>query len=77
MEPLDRFNKVVLDLSVNWKYIFFFIAGVYVLATILYLGEGHRWVLAVISWIILVGVAIAMTYVLREKSSPDSTEDQI
>lgn len=76
MDPLDRFNKVVLDLSVNWKYIFFFIAGVYILATILYLGEGHRWVLAVISWIILVGVAIAMNFVLREKSSPDSTEDQ-
>lgn len=76
MDPLDRFNKVVLDLSMNWKYIFFFIAGVYILATILYLGEGHRWVLAVISWIILVGVAIAMNFVLREKSSPDSTEDQ-
>lgn len=76
MDPLDRFNKVVLDLSVNWKYIFFFIAGVYILATILYLGEGHRWVLAVISWIILVGVAIAMNFVLREKSSPDSTEEQ-
>ncbi len=76
MEPLDRFNKVVLDLSVNWKYIFFFIAGVYFLATILYLGEGHRWVLAVISWIILVGVAIVMTFVLKEKSSPDSAEEQ-
>ena len=76
MDPLDRFNKVVLDLSMNWKYIFFFIAGVYILATILYLGEGHRWVLAVISWIILVGVAIAMNFVLREKSSPDSAEEQ-
>jgi len=76
MDPLDRFNNVVLGLSMNWKYLFFFIAGVYFLATILYLGEGHRWVLAVISWIILVGVAIAMNFVLREKSSPESTEEQ-
>ena len=76
MDPLDKFNKVVIDLSMNWKYVFFFIAGVYFVATILYLGEGHRWVLAVISWIILVGVAIAMNFILREKSSPDSTEDQ-
>jgi len=76
MDPLDKFNKVVLDLSANWKYIFFFVAGVYVLATILYLGEGHRWVLAVISWIIIVGVALAIPFVLKEKSSPDSTEDQ-
>ena len=76
MDQLDKFNQVVLDLAVNWKYVFFFVAGVYILATILYIGEGHRWVLAVISWIILVGVAIAMNYVLKEKSSPSSTENQ-
>jgi hypothetical protein len=76
MDPLDKFNKVVLDLSVSWKYVFFFIAGVYFLATILFLAEGHRWSLAVISWIILVAVAVAMTFVLREKSSPNSAEDQ-
>lgn len=76
MDQLDKFNQVVLDLSMNWKYIFFFVAGVYFLATILYLGEGHRWVLAVISWIILIGVAIAMNYVLKGKSSPNSTQDQ-
>jgi hypothetical protein len=76
MDPLDKFNQVVLDLSMNWKYIFFFIAGVYFIATILYIGEGHRWVLAVISWIILVGVAVAMNHVLKERSSPNRTEDQ-
>ena len=74
MDPLDKFNNVVLELSLNWKYIFFFVAGVYILATILYLGEGHRWVLAIISWIIIVGAAIAMNYVLKDKSSANSTE---
>jgi len=74
MDQLDKFNQVILDLSMNWKYIFFFVAGVYILATILYLGEGHRWVLAIISWIIIVGAAIAMNYVLKDKSSANSTE---
>jgi hypothetical protein len=75
MDPLDRFNNVVLELSLNWKYIFFFAAGVYFLATILYLAEGHRWGLAIISWIILVVVALAMMFVLREKSSPEKPGD--
>lgn len=69
MDKLDKFNNIILDLSVNWKYIFYFVAGIYVLSTIMYIAiaNNSRWGLAIISWAILVVVAIAMTIVLKEK----------
>ena len=78
MDKLDKFNNIILDLSVNWKYIFYFVAGIYVLSTIMYIAiaNNSRWGLAIISWAILVVVAIAMTIVLKDKkkSSPGQME---
>ena len=79
MDKLDKFNNAILDLSLNWKYIFYFVAGIYVLSTIMYIAvaTGSRWGLAIISWAILVLVAIVMTIVLREKKeSPSASEGQ-
>ena len=45
MDKLDKFNDTILDLSTNWKYIFYFVAGIYILATILYFGAWSRWAL--------------------------------
>ena len=69
MDKLDKFNNIILDLSLNWKYLFYFVAGIYVLSTIMYIAiaNNSRWGLAIISWAILVVVAIAMTIVLKEK----------
>ena len=67
MDKLDKFNNTILDLSLNWRYIFYFVAGIYFLSTILYMAIKSRWGLAIISWIILVIVGLAMTYVLKEK----------
>ena len=69
MDKLDKFNNTVLDLSTDWKYIFYFVAGIYILSTILFIGEGSRWGLAIISWAILVLIAIVMRIILREKKS--------
>jgi len=76
MDKLDKFNSTFLDLSLSWKNIFYFVAGIYVLATILALGESSKWILLVISWAILVFAAIIMTIVLRDKKAPpEGTED--
>ena len=77
MDKLDKFNNAVLDLSLNWKYIFYFVAGIYILSTIMYIAiaNGSRWGLAIISWAILVIVAIVMTIVLREKKEPSSSSE--
>ena len=60
MDKLDKFNNVILDLSLNWKYVFYFVAGIYVLSTIMYIAisNNSRWGLAIISWAILVLVAV-------------------
>ena len=69
MDKIDKFNSIILEMSTNWKYIFYFVAGIYILSTIMYIAiaNNSRWGLAIISWAILVVVAIAMTIVLREK----------
>ena len=75
MDKLDKFNNTILDLSLNWKYIFYFVAGIYFLSTIMYIAIAaeSRWGLAIISWIILAIVGLAMTYVLKEKK--DSAQE--
>ena len=77
MDKLDKFNNTILDLSLNWRYIFYFVAGIYILSTIMYIAiaNGSRWGLAIISWAILVIVAIVMTIVLREKKEPSSSSE--
>ena len=67
MDKLDKFNNTIIDLSTNWMYIFYFVAGIYILATIRYIAEGSRWGLAILSWAILVLIAIIMTMLLRDK----------
>jgi predicted ferric reductase len=69
MDKIDKFNSIILDMSTNWKYIFYFVAGIYILSTIMYIAiaNNSRWGLAIISWAILVLVAIAMTIATREK----------
>ncbi len=76
MDKLDKFNNTILDLSLNWKYIFYFVAGIYVLSTIMYIAiaGNSRWGLAIISWAILVLVAITMTIVLRKNEKPSQGE---
>ena len=75
MDKLDKFNNTFLDLVLDWKYIFYFIAGLYILATILALGEGNKYALLIISWAIIVLAAIIMTIVLREKKSPPEEKE--
>lgn len=77
MDKLDKFNNIILDLSLNWKYIFYFVAGIYVLSTIIYIAIDSRWGLAIISWAILVVVAIAMTIVLKEKEKSPKKSDEV
>lgn len=78
MDKLDKFNNIILDLSLNWKYIFYFVAGIYILSTIMYIAIANesRWGLAIISWAILVLVAIAMRVVLKEKQEEPSKEPE-
>lgn len=71
MDKLDKFNDTILELSTNWKYIFYFVAGIYILATILYFGAGSKWVLMIISWAIIVFAAIIINIVLKEKKISD------
>lgn len=75
MDKLDKFNNTFLDLVLEWKYIFYFIAGLYILATILALGEGNKYVLMIISWAIIVLAAIIMMIVLKEKKSPSEGKE--
>ena len=75
MDKLDKFNNTFLDLVLDWKYIFYFIAGLYILATILALGEGNKYALMIISWAIIVLAAIIMMIVLREKKSPPEEKE--
>ena len=72
MDKLDKFNNTILDLSLNWSYIFYFVAGIYVLSTIMYIAVANnsRWGLAIISWVILVIVGFTMKYVLKSKKEP-------
>ena len=71
MDKLDKFNDTILELSTNWKYIFYFVAGIYILATILYFGAGSKWALMIISWAIIVFAAIIFNIVLKEKKTSD------
>ena len=75
MDKLDKFNDIVLDLSSNWKYIYYFVAGLFVVATILSLGSGSKVATVIICWAILVAGAIVMNIVLREKKGrPENPE---
>jgi hypothetical protein len=81
MDKLDKFNNTVLDLCLDWKNIFYFVAGIYILSTILFIGEGSRWGLAIISWAILFLVAVIMRIVLKadiksSKRAEKSINDQ-
>ena len=75
MDKLDKFNDTILDLSTNWKYIFYFVAGIYILATILYFGAWSRWVLMIISWAIIVFAAIIINIVLKKKKTLDKNTE--
>ena len=66
MDKLDKFNNTVIDLCMDWKNIFYFVAGIYILSTFLYIAEGSRWGLAILSWAILAFIAIIMMRVLKK-----------
>ena len=72
MDKLDKLNNTVIDLALNWKNIFYFVAGIYVLATILGLGWGAKFTFnLVISWLILILVGVLMElFILKEKKTP-------
>jgi len=70
MDKLDDLNNTFLDLTLSLKNIFYFVAGLFVLATILSLGSGSKVAVLIITWAIIVLAAIVMNIVLREKISP-------
>ena len=74
MDKLDRFNNTFIDLCMDWKNIFYFVAGVYILSTFLYLAKDSRWGLAILSWAILVLIAFIMMKVLKKHNQEPPEE---
>ncbi|MBW1666926.1 MAG: hypothetical protein JRI79_11480 [Deltaproteobacteria bacterium] len=74
MDKLDKFNNTFIDLALSWKNIFYFVAGIVVLASILALGSGSKIAVVIIGWAIIVIAAIVMNIVLKEKKSPPKKE---
>lgn len=75
MDKLDKFNQAVMEIGFNWRVLFYFVAGIYVLTTILAIGRESNTALLIISWIVVVlGVVILTIFSgKKEKSSSKSS----
>lgn len=75
MDKLDKFNQSVMEIGFNWRVLFYFVAGIYVLATILAIGGESNTALLIISWIVVVLGVIILTIFSgkREKSVSESS----
>lgn len=67
MDTLDRFNKAVNDIAVNWKNVFAFVAFVYVVGTIFAISGGTAVSWIIISWVI-VAIIAALIYFRKGES---------
>jgi hypothetical protein len=66
MDKLDKFNNTFINLFMDWKNIFYFVAGIYILSTILYVARNSRLWIAIVSWAILVLIAVLMNNIFKE-----------
>lgn len=74
MDKLDKFNQGVMEVGFNWRALFYFVASIYVLATVLAIGGESNTALLVISWVVVaLGVIVLVLFSGSKEGSSNKT----
>ena len=68
VDKLDLFNNAVTDITISWRNIFTFVAGIFVIGTIFSIAGDSKTAWVIISWII-VAILAALFYYLPKKET--------
>ena len=73
MDKLDRFNNAITDISVSWRNIFVFAAGIFVAGTIFAIAGESKTAWVIISWIIVAVLAFLFFYMPRKETKEEES----